>query len=165
MKNLALFIGLLVIVAVALLFEHLVIRRRTARAAQIIRDGVDAHLLAENFALQAAVEHAQRDLFPFVAPLLDTMLLQTPTPSTWQGTGGETPSDRTSVREQTAPEVYPSAVRPINPGPLAVRGRISSRALVSLECKRCGADLIPILSEALVSGCPCTRHARREVRA
>jgi hypothetical protein len=162
MKNLALFIGLLVVVAVALLFEHLVIRRRTARAAQIIRDGVDAHLLAEGFALQAALDHAQRDTL--VAPLLDTLLLQTPTPRTWQGTGGETP-ETASVREQTAPANYSTAPAPINPGQASVVGRISSRSLVTLQCKACGADLIPILSEALISGCPCTRRASRQVRA
>lgn len=38
-----------------------------------------------------------------------------------------------------------------------VVGRILARQLVTLTCRVCGRDLLPMLAQALVSGCPCHR--------
>jgi hypothetical protein len=155
MRALFLLCGLAAVVALALLVERLCFRRRRRAAEATIERGLAASVAASHAALSIALE-AQP-----APPLVRDVLAATPTapdttrPDTWQGIGAGP-----SVREQTAPQVYAAAPTHSNPAPTGVqmRGRISSRALVALDCKACGADLMPQLAEALVSGCPCSRR-------
>lgn len=151
MRALFLLVGLAAVVGIALLVERFVFRRRRAEAQRMISRGLAAAVAAQHAARTVTLHTAAQPA------LVRDVVEATPTPpettrpDTRQGIGAGP-----SVREQTAPEVYATAPRSCNG--VQVRGRISSRALIALQCKACGADLLPILSEALVVGCPCTRR-------
>jgi hypothetical protein len=153
MRALFLLLGLSAVVSLAIAVERLLLR--PARRRRVARE-TDARIAATVLAHSTLLHDALRALPP-LSPLELTPQMQTPAPGQGNG-GGDAEAPR---REQTAPPIYARATTADNTAltGVQVRGRISSRALVSLTCKACGADLLPVLTEALVSGCPCTRRA------
>jgi hypothetical protein len=170
MTDTFLLIGLVVVVTIALCFEHLLLRRRRDTAQRVIARGLDAHLASESWAYGLALEVARAGL-PTAAPELElapllSMLCATPDmtdPShrevTGAGTVGELGSPRRGSNHAVIGTGSISTGSAADKACGAVRGRISSRTLVALECRVCGADLMPVLAAALVGGCPACRGA------
>lgn len=176
MTDTFLLIGVAVVVTIALLFEHLLLRRRRHTVQRVIDRGLDAHLQAQGMAYSLALEVARAGIptaAPHLAfePLFSTLcaLPETTHPShrevTGAGTVGELGSS--SRGSNHAPIVMGSisdAGAEDKPR-VAVRGRISARHLITLDCTICGADLLPVLSAALLEGCPDCRRTGAVVLA
>lgn len=128
-------VGLLPLVALALVVEHLIFRRRRRAADAVIAAGLQAAYALPPVARQ---------------------------PATWQGDGlsravpsGATEGDlkmRASSRLSKSCSASPRVV-----------GRISARRLVALTCRDCGADLLPDLDHTLRVGCACQQQALRRI--
>ncbi len=159
-----LLVGLAAVVLVALVFEHLVLRRRRHTVQRVIDRGLDAHLASQAMAYGLAVE-VPRAGVPIFAPLLSTLcaIPEVTDPSHREVTGAGTVGELGSpLRGSNHAVIWEGSIS--NGGAAdkacgAVRGRISSRTLVALDCRVCGADLMPVLAVALVGGCPACRGA------
>jgi hypothetical protein len=154
MRDLALLGGLTAVVVVCVLVERFVCRpmRQKQDARAVVSSAVEAYFDSGSWALQAALDCA------LARPAVHA-LPATRNPATWQGDGAR--GAEAPVREQTEhPGIYAEAAwspTPTRHVGVQVRGRISARSLVHLQCKSCGRDLLPIRRDAILYGCPCSR--------
>jgi hypothetical protein len=154
MRDIALLCGLSAVVAVCVVLERVLFgpERRRVQARAGLSSAVQAHLDSQQWALQVALDVA------LARPAVHRLVTRE-NPATWQGDGAR--GAEAPVREQTEHgEIYAAPVQSPTPSRQAgvwVRGRITARALVALQCTGCGRDLLPIHRDAILHGCPCSR--------